>query len=168
MFLYNILVVDVTHSLTVVSFLILILILKSGIEIRKYQPKMLPASSLYVMCFLTTSVVHYHRRSHSRGKASRRRSVLSCLKGWKLPPYLLHPTKPSNCIYVKKTPEQCYLGSRNSQKVWGNVWWDKHSRVAYVINKWRAKINRKRLYNVRNPLEEREDLRIGGENTVAW
>ena len=129
---------------------------------------MLPASSLYVMCFLTTSVVHYHRRSHSRGKASRRRSVLSCLKGWKLPPYLLHPTKPSNYIYVKKTPEQCYLGSRNPQKVWGNIWWDKHSRVAYVINKWRAKINRKRLYNVRNPLEEREDLRIGGENTVAW
>ena len=128
---------------------------------------MLPAS-LYVMCFLTTSVVHYHKRSHSRGKASRRRSVLSCLKGWKLPPYLLHPTKPSNCIYVKKIPEQCYLGSHNSQKVWGNVWWDKHSRVAYVINKWRAKINRKRLYNVRNPLEEREDLRIGGENTVAW
>ena len=114
---------------------------------------MLPAS-LYVMCFLTTSVVHYHKRSHSRGKASRRRSVLSCLKGWKLPPYLLHPTKPSNCIYVKKTLEQCYLGSRNSRKVWGNVWWDKHSRVAYVINKWRAKINRKRLYNVRNPPEE--------------
>ena len=23
------------------------------------------------------------------------------------------------------------------------------------------------LYNVRNPLEEREDLRIGGENTVT-
>ena len=41
-------------------------------------------------------------------------------------------------------------------------------RVAYVINKWRAKINRKRLYNVRNAPEEREDLRIGGENTVAW
>jgi len=37
-----------------------------------------------------------------------------------------------------------------------------------VINKWRAKINRKRLYNVRNPPEEREDLRIGGEYTVAW
>ena len=129
---------------------------------------MLPAISLYVMCFLTTSVVHYHRRSHSRGNASRRRSVLSCLKEWKLPPYLLHPTIPSNCIYVKKTSEQCYLGSRNSRKVWGNVWWDKHLRVAYVINKWRVKINRKMLSNVRNPQEEREDLRIGGENTVAW
>ena len=39
--------------------------------------------------------------------------------------------------------------------------------VAYVINKWRAKINGKRLYIVRNPPEEREDLRISGENTVA-
>ena len=27
---------------------------------------------------------------------------------------------------------------------------------------------KKAIYNVRNPLEEREDLRIGGENTVAW
>ena len=129
---------------------------------------MLPTSSLYVMCFLTTSVVHYHRRSHCRGKASRRRSVLSCLKGWKLQPHLLHPTKPSGCIYVNKTPEQCYLGSRNSQKVKGNVWWDKYSRVAYIINKRRAKINRKRLYNIKNPPEEKEDLRIGGENIVAW
>ena len=39
--------------------------------------------------------------------------------------------------------------------------------MAYVINKWRAKINGKRLYNVRNPLEERENLRIGGKNTIA-
>ena len=39
--------------------------------------------------------------------------------------------------------------------------------VAYMINKWRAKINEKKLYNVRNPPEEREDMRIGGENTVA-
>lgn len=36
-----------------------------------------------------------------------------------------------------------------------------------MINKWRAKINGKRLYNVRNPPEEMKDLRIGGENTVA-
>ena len=35
--------------------------------------------------------------------------------------------------------------------------------VAYIINKWRAKINEKKLYNVRNPLDEREDMRIGGE-----
>ena len=78
---------------------------------------------------------------------------MSCLKGWKLPPHLLHPTKPSSCIYVEKTPEQYCLGSHNSWKVWGN--------------KWRDKINKKMLYNVRNPLEEREDLRIGGENTVT-
>ena len=78
---------------------------------------------------------------------------MSCLKGWKLPPHLLHPTKPYNCIYVEKTPEQYCLGSHNSWKVWGN--------------KWRAKINKKMLYNVRNPLEEREDLRIGGENVVT-
>ena len=39
--------------------------------------------------------------------------------------------------------------------------------MAYVINKWRAKINGKRLYNVRSPPEERKDLRIGGENTIA-
>ena len=36
-----------------------------------------------------------------------------------------------------------------------------------MINKWRAKINGKMLYNVRNPPEEREDLRIGGENIVT-
>ena len=40
-------------------------------------------------------------------------------------------------------------------------------RSVYVINKWRAKINGKRLYNVRNPPEERKDLRIDGENTVS-
>ena len=102
---------------------------------------------------LTTSVTHCQRRLHYRGRVSRRRSVLSFLKGWKLPPHLLHPTKPYNCIYVEKTPEQYCLGSHNSWKVWGN--------------KWRDKINKKMLYNVRNPLEEREDLRIGGENTVT-
>ena len=61
---------------------------------------------------LTTSMTHYQRRLHCRGRASGRSSI-------------------------------------------------------YVINKWRAKINRKRLYNVRNPLEERKDLRINGENIVA-
>ena len=54
---------------------------------------------------------------------------------------------------MEKTPEQYCLGSHNSWKVWGN--------------KWRAKINEKMLYNVRNPPEEREDLRIGGENIVT-
>ena len=102
---------------------------------------------------LTTSVAYYQKRSHCRGRASGMRIVLSCLKGWKLPPHLLHPTKPSSCIYVEKTPEQYCLGSHNSWKVWGN--------------KWRAKINGKMLYNVRNPPEEREDLRIGGENIVT-
>ena len=28
-------------------------------------------------------------------------------------------------------------------------------------------MNKKRLYNVRNPPEERNDLRIDGENTIA-
>lgn len=76
---------------------------------------------------LTTSVTHYQRRLHCKGRVSGRRSVLSCLKGWKLPLHLLHPTKLYGCIYIEKTPEQCYLGSHNSQKVWGNILWDKNS-----------------------------------------
>ena len=38
--------------------------------------------------------------------------------------------------------------------------------VAYMINKYRAKISGKRLCNVRNPPGE-GDLKIGRENTVA-
>ena len=42
-------------------------------------------------------------------------------------PHLMHPTKPSDFIYVEKTPEQCYHDRCNSQRVWEDVWWDKHS-----------------------------------------
>jgi len=35
--------------------------------------------------------------------------------------HLMHPTKPPDCIYVKKTLEQCCLGCRNSQGVWEGV-----------------------------------------------
>ena len=42
----------------------------------------------------------------------------------------MHPTKPLDRIYVEKTPEQCCLGCRNSQKTWKGVWWDKHSSIS--------------------------------------
>ena len=32
-----------------------------------------------------------------------------------------------HCIYVEKTPEQCYLGNRNSQKAKVGVRWDRYS-----------------------------------------
>ena len=39
----------------------------------------------------------------------------------------MHPTKPLDCIYVEKIPEQYCLDYRNSQGVWEGVRWDKHS-----------------------------------------
>ena len=33
-----------------------------------------------------------------------------------LPPYLMHCSYYSGCIYVEKTSKQCYLGYHNSQK----------------------------------------------------
>ena len=70
---------------------------------------------------LATSMAHHHKRSDCRGRVAERRLVLTCLKGWYLPPHLMHPTKSLGHIYVEKSPEQCCLGCRNSQKIWEGV-----------------------------------------------
>ena len=74
-----------------------------------------------------TSVAHYHRRSYCRERVSKKRLALTWLKGWWLPPHLMHLTKSPNCIYVEKTPKQYCLGCCNSQGIWEGVWWDKNS-----------------------------------------
>jgi len=73
-----------------------------------------------------TLVARYQRRSYYRERAPGMGLALTWLKGWWLPPHLMHPTKPPGCIYVKKTSEQYCLGCPNSQKAWESVWWDKH------------------------------------------
>ena len=69
----------------------------------------------------------------------------------------MYPTKPLGRIYVEKTPEQCYLGCRNSQKTWGASNGTNTQVMAFIIKKWKAKINGKQPYNVRDP-PEREGL----------
>jgi len=68
-----------------------------------------------------TLVARYQRRSYCRKRVSEKGLALTWLKGWWLLPHLMHPTKPPDCIYVEKTPEQCCLGSHNSQRVWEGV-----------------------------------------------
>ena len=43
------------------------------------------------------------------------------------PPHWMHYSYSPGCINVEKTPEQCYLGYRNSQRTERGVWWDKCS-----------------------------------------
>ena len=56
----------------------------------------------------------------------------------------MHPTKTPRCIYGENTPEQCCLGrckvsdGTSTQVVDG------------AINRWRAKITCRELYNVRD------------------
>ena len=52
-----------------------------------------------------TLVARYQRRSYYRERASEKRLALTLLKGWWLPPHLMHLTKPPAYIYVEKTPE---------------------------------------------------------------
>ena len=113
---------------------------------------------------LTTSVVHYHRRLHCRGKAWRR-------KGFRDGSYHhIYCTPPNPLVaFMWRRPLNSTIWVAVTHGRFGEMSNSTSTRVvAYVINKWRAKINRKRLYNVRSPPKEREDLRIGRENTIAW
>ena len=79
-------------------------------------------------------MARYQRKSYHKKRASGRRLSLTWLKGWWLPSHLMHPTKPTDCIYVEKIPKQCYLSCPNSQGVWKGVWWDKHSSRVWIIS----------------------------------
>ena len=74
----------------------------------------------------------------------------------------MHLTKLPGRIYVEKTLKQCCFGCRNSQKTWEVSDGTSTQLVACIINKWRAKINQRRLYNVRDPLG------IEGSSSKNW
>ena len=63
----------------------------------------------------------------------------------------MHPTKFPNCIYVEKTLNSAVFVATTHRRL-GKASDGTSTRVmAYMINKWRAKISQKRLYNVRDP-----------------
>ena len=83
-----------------------------------------------------------------------------------MPPHLMHPTKPPGRIYVEKTPKQCFLVATHRR--FGKVFEGTSTQVmTCMINKWRAKISQKGLYNVRNPLEKWGGELVERKNIVA-
>ena len=98
-----------------------------------------------------TSVAHYQRRSCCWEKVSERGIALTWLEGRWLPPHSMHPTKPPNCIYVEKTPELCCLGYCTHKRFREVSNGTSTQVVDWAINKWRAKIAWRELYNARDP-----------------
>ena len=80
----------------------------------------------------STSIARHQRRSYYTERASGKGLALTWLKSWWLPPHLMHPTKPPDCIYVEKNPEQCCLGYRDSQEDWdcysATKWFEKEKK----------------------------------------
>ena len=72
------------------------------------------------------AIARHKGKLHCRERTLEKGLALTWLRVWWLPPHLMHSTKLPGCIYMDKTPEQCYLGCHNSQEVWKSVWWDKH------------------------------------------
>ena len=98
-----------------------------------------------------TSITRHQGKSYCRERTSEKGLALTWLRDWWLPPHLMHPTKPLGCIYVEKTPEQCYLSCRTHkgfEKVFDGT---STQMVDWMINKWRVKIAWRELYNVRDP-----------------
>ena len=50
-----------------------------------------------------TLVARHQGKLYYRERVSEKGLALTWLKGWWMPPHLMHPTKPSDCIYVEKT-----------------------------------------------------------------